>query len=143
MSLAAACLISSRPRVARQWRRRLILVDTSIWVDHLRFRLQPLSAAIAEGEVVMHPYVLGEIALGNVKDRGRSLATLAALPRAVKVSDEAILSLVEIARLAGSGIGYVDCHVLASAQLIDAKLWTRDRRLRLAAERLGVGEGGD
>ena len=119
-----------------------MLVDTSVWIDHLRVRLQPLTHAIGDGEVVMHPYVLGELALGNLKDRRRTLTDLSALPRAVVVTDDHVLTLIEVSGLHGSGIGYVDCHVLASAQLMEARLWTTDRRLRHAATRLGVAGGG-
>ncbi|MEA3045116.1 MAG: hypothetical protein QOH47_2954 [Sphingomonadales bacterium] len=123
----------------------MILADTAIWVDHLHRGGDPqMVAALDAGEILLHPHVIGEIALGNLHERAAILRDLAALPPAVVAGDAEVLALIERHRLFGTGIGYVDAHLLASALLTpEATLWTRDRRLREAAERLGVaGEPG-
>jgi predicted nucleic acid-binding protein len=120
----------------------VILVDTSIWIDHLRSPLSALTRALAEDRVLMHPYIQGELALGTLRNRRGTMADLIALPTAPKVADEAVMALIETGGLVGSGVGYIDCHLLASAQLVSVQLWTSDRRLHRAAVKLGLAEGG-
>ena len=115
----------------------MILVDTSVWIDHLRSGDPGLATALEGGRVLMHPFVLGELALGNLKNRGEVLALLRRLPAAPTATDPEVLGLIERRDLMGRGIGYVDVHLLASAALADlGRLWTRDRRLTEAATEL-------
>jgi predicted nucleic acid-binding protein len=117
----------------------MILVDTSVWIDHLRRGTPALSAALEREEVMTHPFVIGELACGNLKNRRELLGLLAALPAtAVATYDEA-LHLIERHRLMGRGLGWVDVHLLASVSLTEsAQLWTRDKRLLAAATTLRV-----
>jgi len=118
----------------------LILADTVIWVDHLNRGSVPEMAALLDAEqITMHPFVLGEIALGFLRNRAAILRDLADLPQATEADDAEVLALVERQSLFGTGLGWVDAHLLASALLTpETRLWTRDRRLKEAAERLGV-----
>ncbi|AFY27438.1 type II toxin-antitoxin system VapC family toxin [Cyanobium gracile] len=120
----------------------MILVDTSVWVDHLRCGLPRLATRLQDGEVLIHPWVIGEIACGNLRDRGQVLSLLQGLPAAVVASDEEVLLLIERDQLMGRGIGYVDVHLIASARLSRCHLWTQDRRLAAVAkeQRLVVAE---
>jgi predicted nucleic acid-binding protein len=116
----------------------LILVDTSVWVDHFRRGDAHLVDLLQEGRVAMHPFVVGEIACGSLKDRSTVIALLQSLPRATVAEAEEVLGFVGSHRLHGKGIGYIDAHLLASTALTEgASLWTRDKRLRIAAEALG------
>jgi predicted nucleic acid-binding protein len=113
----------------------LILVDTSVWVDHLRAGNGTLAALLTRGAVLAHPCVTGELALGHLKQRKILLAALADLPQAVVATDPEVLAFIDSQTLFGRGIGYVDAHLLASARLTHgAKLWTTDRRLHAVAE---------
>ena len=118
----------------------MILVDTSVWVDHLRAGDPALAGLLETGRVLAHPFVIGELALGNLRQR-QLLRWLHDLPAAPTAADAEVLSFIERRALAGSGIGYVDAHLLASAQLGAAALWTRDTRLSAVAERLGLARG--
>lgn len=112
----------------------MILVDTSVWVDHLRDGAPALAAALEQGSVLMHPFVLGELACGNLKNRGEVLRLLGDLPAAPLATDPEALDYIERRALMGRGIGYVDVHLLASAALVAAaRLWTRDKRLAAVA----------
>ena len=112
----------------------MILVDTSVWVDHLRDGAPALAAALEQGSVLMHPFVLGELACGNLKNRGEVLRLLGDLPAAPLATDPEALDYIERRALMGRGIGYVDVHLLASAALAGAaRLWTRDKRLAAVA----------
>lgn len=115
----------------------MILVDTSVWIDHLRSGERRLSEALEGERVLMHPFVLGELACGNLGDRSRVLRLFAELPSAPTATDAEALEFIERRALMGRGIGYLDVHLLASTALHgDARLWTRDRRLAAAAEEL-------
>ncbi|MGC8477629.1 MAG: type II toxin-antitoxin system VapC family toxin, partial [Acetobacteraceae bacterium] len=108
----------------------MILVDTAIWVDHLRSGVPELVRALLRTEVLTHPFVIGELALGTLRQRSEILELLAALPRAVVATEAEMLGFIDRAGLAGRGIGYLDAHLLAATRLTpDARLWTRDRRL--------------
>jgi predicted nucleic acid-binding protein len=116
----------------------LILVDTSVWVDHLRTSDAKLAYLLERQQVAMHPFVLGEIACGSLKKRALVFELLADLPTAVVAYAEEILGFIERHALYGEGIGYVDAHLVASTALTeDAKLWTRDKRLLAVAQKLG------
>ena len=115
----------------------MILVDTSVWIDHLRSGEPALVEALEGGRVLMHPFVLGELACGNLENRDEVLRLLADLPGIPVATDPEALSLIERRALMGRGIGYVDVHLLASTALAgDARLWTRDKRLAAAAAEL-------
>ncbi|TAK82735.1 MAG: type II toxin-antitoxin system VapC family toxin [Betaproteobacteria bacterium] len=115
----------------------MILVDTSVWVEHLRAGVAALAAALEQGIVLTHPFVLGELACGNLKNRSEVLRLLADLPRAPIATDAEALNFIEKRTLMGRGIGYIDVHLLASVVLVGtARLWTRDKRLAAVAENL-------
>jgi len=112
----------------------MILVDTSVWVDHLRDGTPALAAALEQGRVLTHPFVLGELACGNLKNRGEVLQLLGELPAAPMATDPEALDFIERRALMGRGIGYVDVHLLASVALAGtAQLWTQDKRLAAVA----------
>lgn len=117
----------------------MILVDTSLWIDHIRRSDDQLDALLADESVGIHPFVVGEIALGVIRNRADILDKLDRLPRMVVAFHADVMSLIERYLLAGSGIGYVDAHLLASARITPrGRLWTRDRRLAAAAASLDV-----
>jgi predicted nucleic acid-binding protein len=117
----------------------VILVDTSVWVEHLRSASAILTELLGGGEVLGHPFVMGELALGNLRQRDAFLSDLRDLPQANVAEDEEVLGLIKREALFGRGIGYVDAHLLAAARLTaGSKLWTRDRRLRAVAAQLGL-----
>jgi hypothetical protein len=116
----------------------LILVDTTVWVDHLRRSDPGLVDLLERSAVVMHPFVVGEIACGSLRDRRSILELLQDLPTAVVAHDDEVLQFIERQTLHGKGIGYVDVHLLASVALTEGtRLWTRDLRLRRVAAALG------
>jgi predicted nucleic acid-binding protein len=115
----------------------MILVDTSVWVAHLRAGEPDLAARLEAGEVLSHPFVIGELAMGNLRDRAGLLAALRNLPAAEVATDAEVQAFIDREALHGLGIGYVDAHLLASVRLTrDARLWTLDRRLAEVAMRL-------
>jgi predicted nucleic acid-binding protein len=117
----------------------LILVDTSVWIDHLRTDNALLARLLNSGRVLTHPFVIGELALGRLREREVVLAALSDLPRAVAATDPEVLSFIDRQALLGRGIGYVDVHLLAAVRLTaGAELWTKDNRLRHVAEELGL-----
>jgi predicted nucleic acid-binding protein len=117
----------------------VLLVDTSIWIDHLRQTEPALEKALMAGDVLGHRFVLGEIAMGSLKDRQSVIEALQHLPQAQVAEDSEVLALVERSRLFAVGLGWIDAHLLASVLLTrDARLWTRDDRLWEAAERLSI-----
>lgn len=118
----------------------MILVDTSIWVKHLRHGHGALQRLLEHGLVLGHPWVVGELALGHLSQRREILGLLTRLPGATVVTPEEILRFVERHHLVGLGIGFVDVQLLAATQITpDALLWTSDKRLAAAAARLGIG----
>ena len=121
----------------------MILVDASVWIDQLRAGDRRLVDVLSGQAAVVHPFVIGEVMLGYLPDRAAVLAELEDLESAPVADDAEVLGLIESAKLFGTGIGYVDAHLIASAMLMaGGQLWTRDRRLRAVAERLGVGFDG-
>jgi predicted nucleic acid-binding protein len=117
----------------------VILVDTSVWVGHFRDHDARLAALLNAAQVLMHPFVLGELAMGNLASRPQLLADLRALPVIGAAMEDEVLGFIERQRLFGLGIGYVDAHLLAAVQLAaGARLWTLDKRLVTAAARLGL-----
>ena len=117
----------------------MILVDTSVWVDHMRVADELLTSLLDNYQVYVHPFVIGELALGFTRQRDALLSALPLMPHAIMAGDELVLRLIDQHRLFSRGIGYVDAHLLASARLTpETSLWTRDGRLAAAAEQLGL-----
>lgn len=116
----------------------MILVDTSIWADHFGKAVANLSLLVARDQVLQHPFVTGELALGNPTDRKAMIATLDGLPQASVCEWSDLLAFAGRHELGGTGIGYVDAHLLASAHWHRVKLWSKDKRLAFQAERLGL-----
>ncbi len=120
----------------------MVLVDTSVWVDHFRHGLPELAKRLDTGSVVCHPFVLGELACGNLKNRQEILELLQTLCTCPVATHEEVLSFIEANHLMGRGLGYIDLHLLASAKLGGITLWTLDRSLKTTASRLNVAYGG-
>jgi hypothetical protein len=117
----------------------VILVHSSVWIDHLRANEPVLSDLLERGLVLGHPFVVGELACGNLRNRAEILSLLGDLPQASVATDTEVLGLIERYRLIGRGIGWVDAHLLASVLLTpEAGLWTRDRRLAAVATELDL-----
>lgn len=117
----------------------MILVDTSVWVDHLRAHDPALAGLLEGGRVLGHPFVRGELACGHLRHRAEILTLQGRLPQAARATDDEVLGFIERRGLMGRGIGYLDAHLLAATALTaDARLWTRDRRLATAARHLGL-----
>lgn len=115
----------------------MILVDTSVWIDHFRNAEPDLVAMLELNSVLCHPFVIGEIALGTLRHRAAILEALGNLPHAGTAADTVVLDAIETHSLTGSGIGYVDAHLLAAVAAMEgALLWTRDKRLDAVARRL-------
>ena len=115
-----------------------ILVDTSVWIDHLRSGNAKLATRLERGEVWTHPFVVGEIACGNLANAVEVLGLLEALPGADVAEHREVLAFLEAHRLAGRGIGWVDAHLLAAARLTRLALWALDKRLAAIARELGL-----
>jgi predicted nucleic acid-binding protein len=116
-----------------------VLVDTSVWVDHLRKGDAHLAQLLDKGRVLCHPFIIGEIACGHLKNRAEILGALSELERTPTIEFDEHMQFINHNRLFGIGIGFVDVHLLASALLADVPLWTADKRLHKAALDLGVG----
>lgn len=117
----------------------MILVDTSVWVDHFHRGASAMASLLEEESVVTHPFVIGELACGNLKNRNEVLHLMSTLP-AVPVATEAeVLAMIERRKLMGRGLGYIDVHLVASAVLSGSRIWSRDRQLAGAAAELKVG----
>jgi hypothetical protein len=115
----------------------MVLADTSVWIQHFRVGEPDLIERLSEGLVVIHPFVMGELACGSLKNRSAILSYLRGLPRAPLASNSEVFSMVESRRLWGRGLGWIDVHLLASALLSGCRLWTLDKRLSTAARELG------
>jgi predicted nucleic acid-binding protein len=116
----------------------MVLVDSSVWIDHLRKVSRPLVAILDRTGVLCHPFVVGELACGSLARRDVVLGLMLALPQAPVAEDGEILRFLEDRRLWGRGLGWVDVHLLAAAHLASARLWTNDRRLGTCAAELGI-----
>jgi predicted nucleic acid-binding protein len=116
----------------------MILVDSSVWIKHFRNAEPRLDALLVHELVSLHPFVLGELASGNLHKRAETIADLEDLPVAAVASEPEVLHLLESRRLWGTGLGWVDLHLLASALIEESKLWTADRAVAAAADRLGI-----
>ena len=121
----------------------MILVDTSVWVDHLRKGNDRLNSLLLSTTVLVHPFVIGELACGNLHNRNRILNLLGDLPASKPARDQEVLFFIEQNDLMGRGIGYIDAHLLASVSLSSpARLWTVDRKLHKVAVQLGLAHTG-
>jgi len=116
----------------------MILVDSSVWIDHLRRADARLRALLEAGQVLTHAFVIGELALGSLAQRERFLHLMDDLPKTRPATDDEVRTFIEARALAGLGIGYVDAHLLAAAKLNGVPLWTRDKRLDAVAGKLGL-----
>ncbi len=116
----------------------MILVDTSVWIDHFRKDNTHLKELLVTGLVACHPLIIGELACGNLRNRGEIISLLRALPGVGTVSDDEILYFIEERQLMGLGIGIVDAHLLASSKRTNIPIWTYDRRLKEIAKRLDL-----
>ncbi|MDB4883341.1 MAG: twitching motility protein PilT, partial [Gemmatimonadetes bacterium] len=119
----------------------MILADTSVWIDHLRRGDSRLAALLKGERLLMHPFVLGELACGDLRNRDELLELLGRMPLAASVSDAEAMRFIDRHQLMGRGVGIVNVHLLASTKLTcDARLWTRDQRLARLAEGLGLAD---
>ena len=116
----------------------MILVDTSIWVAHFRDGTSGLEILLNDGEVMIHPFVIGELACGNIKNRKEIFSLLKTLTMAVQAEHDEVLQFIEQNKIMGRGVGYIDVHLLASAVLSDAPIWTLDKRLAAVADRMKI-----
>jgi len=116
----------------------MVLVDTSVWVSHLREGNPALEKLLNDGKVVCHPFIIGELACGNLKNRKEILTALQSLPMTISAEDEEILKFIEDHQLMGKGVGYMDVHLIASAALTDVPLWTLDKILDQMAKKIGI-----
>jgi hypothetical protein len=116
----------------------MVLVDTSVWVAHLRHGETGLETLLNEGHVLCHPFIVGELACGNLENRAEILSLLQELPIAICAEHEEVMQFVENYRLMGTGLGYLDVHLLSSAILTRIPLWTLDKKLNQISLRLGL-----
>jgi predicted nucleic acid-binding protein len=116
----------------------MVLVDTSVWIDHLRKPNERLVSLLENEDVAIHPFIIGELACGNLKNRKEIIALLHALRFVTKVDDDELLFFIERHSLMGRGIGLVDIHLLASCLLDSCLLWTKDKRLQNMASEMGI-----
>jgi predicted nucleic acid-binding protein len=116
----------------------MVLVDTSVWAGHLRSVDSRLSAALSEGIVLAHPLVIEEVACGSLRNRDEVLDLLNRLPKASVASHQEVLDFNRKERLYGTGVGAIDIHIMASARLMGAKVWSQDKALCRQAQRLGI-----
>jgi predicted nucleic acid-binding protein len=116
----------------------MVLVDTSVWVSHLRNGDVALDKLLNDGEVVCHPFIIGELACGNLKNRHEILIYLQSLPMAILAEDGEVLRFIENHQLMGKGLGYIDAHLIAAAVLTDVPLWTLDKPLDKIIKKIGI-----
>jgi hypothetical protein len=116
----------------------VVLADTSVWVDHLRRADPRLAGLLNEGEVLCHPFIIGELACGNLRNRDEILELLGALPRIDRMEDDEVMAFIALRRLHGKGVGFVDMHLLASCVASGCPMWTTDLQLARCAASLGL-----
>ena len=116
----------------------MLLVDTSVWIAHLRYGDAGLIPFLEKGHVACHPFVIGELACGNLKNRTETLSLLRKLPMAVLAEHDEVMELIDSRSLMGKGLGYIDVHLLASAMLTRISFWTLDRKLAETAVMLNL-----
>ncbi|MGB8951380.1 MAG: PIN domain-containing protein [Candidatus Aminicenantales bacterium] len=111
----------------------MVLVDTSVWVSHLREGNAKLASLLNDGKVVCHPFVVGELACGNLRNRNEILSLLKSLPMSLEAEHEEVLQFIDNIKLMGKGLGYMDIHLIASAVLMGIPIWTLDKKLEQVA----------
>lgn len=116
----------------------MVLVDTNIWINHFQKTNHELVDLLATGSVVCHPFIVGELACGNLQNRQEILTLFEALPTVTVADSREFFAFVEMRKLAGKGLGFVDVHILASAVLAQVRLWTADKRMAGVARDLGL-----
>ncbi|MDF1570677.1 MAG: type II toxin-antitoxin system VapC family toxin [Bacteroidales bacterium] len=116
----------------------MILVDTSVWIDHFHHSDEKLKAMLLSNQVCMHPFILGELSCGNISNRKEVLSLLRALRSIDVVLDEEVFVLIEDRKLFGRGLGFIDIHLLASAMIYQIPVWTRDKTLKRISGELGI-----
>jgi predicted nucleic acid-binding protein len=116
----------------------MVLVDTSVWVSHLRAGNAELANLLNDGRVLCHPLIVGELACGNLKDRAVILSFLQLLPMGIEAEHEEVLAFIENNRLMGKGLGYVDVHLITSCLLTGVSVWTLDKKMAQAADNLNI-----
>ncbi len=116
----------------------MVLVDTSVWVNHLRTGVPRLGELLECGDVLVHPFIIGELACGRMIHRAEILDLLRTLPQAQSAAHDEVMQFIEDRKLMGQGLGYIDVHLLTSALLSSCRLWTTDAPLRDASERFGI-----
>ena len=116
----------------------MILVDTSVWIYHFRHGHSSLQTLLQDGRVVSHPFIIGELACGNIQNRTEILSLMQSLPMLDVIEHEELLQYIEHHALMGTGLGFVDVHLMASAVLADIPLWTQDKNLKQACSRLSI-----
>jgi len=115
-----------------------VLVDTSVWIDHFRRRNARLSNLLESAQVWIHPFIIGELACGNLSRRTEVISLLEALPTVPLLDHEDVLHFIDVQHLHGRGLGWIDIHLLASARVAGLPLWTLDRRFALATKELSI-----
>ena len=116
----------------------MILVDTSVWIDHFHHSDEGLKELLLSNQVCIHPFVLGELSCGNIRNRKEVLSLLRTLKSIDLVLDEEVFLLTEERKLFGKGLGFIDMHLLASAMIHHVPIWTRDKSLKRIAIELGI-----
>jgi predicted nucleic acid-binding protein len=116
----------------------MILADTSLWVEQLRWPDGPLTTLLQEGAIAMHPFVIGELACGNLRNRRSLLEMLSDLPSLQPATEFEAMSMIERHALAGVGLGYIDVHLMASAAIAGVRVWTTDKAMAAASTRIGI-----
>ena len=116
----------------------MVLVDSSVWIAHFRFGQPELADLLTDGLVFMHPFICGELACGNLKNRVALISDLSALPQAHRACDADVMHLIDVRKLWGRGLGWVDAHLLAAALVSNCFFWTLDKRLDIAASELAL-----
>ena len=117
----------------------MLLVDTSVWVSHLREGNVRLTNSLNDGDVVCHPFIIGELACGHLRNRSEILSLLQTLPMVIQAEHEEVLPFIENNKLMGKELGYIDIHLLASAVLAQTPIWTLDKKLNEVSIKLGLG----
>jgi len=116
----------------------MVLVDTSVWVAHLRYGNSGLETLLDDDRVLCHPFIIGELACGNLKNRSEIISLIQTLPCAVQADHEEVMQFIDAHSLMGKGLGYVDMNLLASAALTGVPLWTLDKKLSTESSRLDL-----
>ncbi len=116
----------------------MVLVDTSIWISHFREKNSHLNKLLMDESVACHPFIIGELSCGNIKNRKEIISLLQALPQTLVAEHDEILAFIENKKLMGIGIGLIDVHLLAAALLSNLPLWTADKRLRTTASKFSI-----